>query len=176
MLILVGPSASGKTEAVKILINEYNLHKLVTYTTRPMRVGEVNGRDYHFISKEEFEQRIKNDFFLEYVSYNDFYYGTAYEDLASNKVVILEPSGVATYKEKAPELVKVCYLRTPIEIRLKRMIARGDSEEQIKKRIQNDDFIFNRKMEEMADWVINSDEYTIEDMTDVIYQLYKPYI
>ena len=59
MLILVGPSASGKTEATKILIEKYNLKKLVTYTTRSMRVHEVNGKDYHFITKEEFINKMK---------------------------------------------------------------------------------------------------------------------
>ncbi len=176
MLILVGPSASGKTEAVKILTSKYDLEKLVTYTTRSMRKNEINHKDYHFITKEEFEEKIKNNFFLEYVCYNDYYYGTAYEDLASNKVVILEPAGVMKYKEKAPNLVKVCYLRTPINTRLSRMIERGDDEEQIKKRIENDDLIFNASIENNADWIINSDEKSIDDMTDDIYQLYKPYI
>ena len=176
MLILVGPSASGKTEAVKILTTKYNLHKLVTYTSRPKRINEIDDVDYHFITKEKFEEKIKQDFFLEYVCYNGFYYGTAYEDLASNKVVILEPSGVMIYKEKAPCLVKICYLKTPIEIRLKRMMARGDDSEQIEKRIKNDDNIFNRKIENVADWVINSEKKSIDDMTDDIYNLYKPFI
>ena len=59
MLVLVGPSASGKTEATKLLIEKYNLKKLVTYTTRKIRVNEVNGKDYHFISVDEFKQKIQ---------------------------------------------------------------------------------------------------------------------
>ena len=56
MLVIVGPSASGKTQMVQELIKKYKMEKLVTYTTRAMRVGEVNGKDYHFISVEEFEE------------------------------------------------------------------------------------------------------------------------
>ena len=176
MLILVGPSASGKTEAVKILISKYNMHKLVTYTTRPMRSGEVKDVDYHFISAIEFKNLMQKNFFLEYVEYNGNYYGTAYEDLASDKVVILEPSGVKEYLKKVPDQIKICYLKTSIAVRLKRMISRGDEMRQIEKRIQNDDNIFNREIEEIADWVIDSDNVSIEEMTDQIYHCYLPYL
>ena len=60
MLILVGPSASGKTEAVRLLISDYGMKKLVTYTTREMRSGEINHVDYHFLSREDFENKINN--------------------------------------------------------------------------------------------------------------------
>ena len=176
MLVLVGPSASGKTEVVKVLIEHYNMKKLVTYTTRSMRVHEVNGKDYHFISKEDFIEKIKNNFFLEYVEYNDNYYGTSYEDLDQNKVVILEPSGVKTYLEKVPDQIKICYLRTPKDYRMKRMIERGDSSESINKRIDSDDEIFNSDLEAIVDWVIDSTDITIQDMTELIFAKYEPYL
>lgn len=176
MLILVGPSASGKTEATKILIEKYNLKKLVTYTTRNMRVHEVNGKDYHFISKEEFMDKIKNNFFIEYVEYNGNFYGTSKADLSSDKVVILEPAGVRAYVEKAKDLIKICYLRTSIEYRLRRMIERLDEPIEIEKRIKSDDLIFNKELETLADWVIDSNEISLDDLTDKIYQLYKPFI
>ena len=176
MLILVGPSASGKTEAVKKLIDKYGMKKLVTYTTRHMRTNEKRGIDYNFISKEEFQEKIKQEFFLEYVFYNDNYYGTALEDLASNKVVILEPNGVKAYLKNVPNLIKICYLRTPLEYRLKRMIERGDPIDQINKRIESDDEIFNEELEKIADWTIDSNDISIDDMTDAIYRLYEPYL
>lgn len=176
MLILVGPSASGKTEAVKLLIANYNMHKLVTYTSRQMRIGEIDGKDYHFISKDDFEKRINDGFFLEHVCYNGNYYGTAFEDLASDKVVILEPSGVKTYLEKVPELVKIIYLRTPVAYRLKRMLARGDAMESINLRIQNDDLIFTKELEDLANWTIDSTDISMDDLTKEIYELYKPYL
>ncbi len=176
MLILVGPSASGKTEAVKLLIEKYAMKKLVTYTSRPMRINEIDGKDYHFITKEDFEKKIQNNFFLEYVKYNDNYYGTSFDDLANDKVVILEPNGVKKYIEKVPEKIKICYLRAPISYRIKRMIERGDSEESINNRILGDDLIFNNEVEDIADWVIDSNDITIFDMTDKIYKLYEPYL
>ena len=52
MLILIGPSASGKTEVAKLLAKKYNITKIVTYTTRAPRINEINGVDYNFVSVE----------------------------------------------------------------------------------------------------------------------------
>ena len=57
MIILVGASASGKTEIANILIKKYGYEKMVTATTRPMRVNEVNKVDYFFLTEEEFKTK-----------------------------------------------------------------------------------------------------------------------
>ena len=64
MLVLVGPSASGKSAIVKCLESKYGIKKFITCTTRPMRVGEINGVDYFFMTKEEFATRYENDEFI----------------------------------------------------------------------------------------------------------------
>ena len=74
MIILVGASASGKSVVVKKMTELYGIEKVVTYTTRPMRAGEANGIDYHFISKEDFISKKEKDFFLETAFYNNNYY------------------------------------------------------------------------------------------------------
>ncbi|MBQ8292422.1 MAG: AAA family ATPase [Bacilli bacterium] len=176
MLILVGPSASGKTEVVKLLIEKYNMKKLVTYTSRPMRVGEVNHLDYHFLSKEEFVEKIKSGFFLEYVEYNGNYYGTSYEGLDPDKVVILEPSGLKHYLESAKDLVKICYITCSKDLRKQRMIKRGDSLESIKMRLSGDDLVFTDELNNLADWVINDLDYTLEKLTAKVYELYKEWL
>ena len=56
MIILIGPSASGKTATCLYLQDHYGIRKVVTHTTRAMRVGEVNGVDYHFVTKDEFQK------------------------------------------------------------------------------------------------------------------------
>ena len=67
MLVLVGPSASGKSAIVKNLIKNYGLEKFITCTTRSMRVGEINGVDYYFLSNEEFSSSYeKNEFIAEF--------------------------------------------------------------------------------------------------------------
>ena len=176
MLILVGPSASGKTQIVKILREQYGLNKMVTYTSRAMRPGEIEGVDYFFLSKEEFEKRISEGFFIEHVVYNGNYYGTSKEGLDSDKVVILEPTGLKHYLEVAKDLVKICYLRCPKEIRYQRMVVRGDSEEVINKRIDSDDIVFSKELELIATWTIDGYGESLEDMTNRIYNLYKDYI
>ena len=60
MLVLVGPSASGKSAIVKYLTKNYGLVKFITCTTRAIRVGEVNDVDYHFLSQEEFLEGFSN--------------------------------------------------------------------------------------------------------------------
>ena len=98
MIILVGPSASGKTEIAKILIKEYGYQKFVTTTTRNIRINEKDNVDYHFINKDQFINKIKNDEFIEYVSYNDNFYGTEKKEIDKNKVLIVEPQGLKHFK------------------------------------------------------------------------------
>lgn len=173
MLILVGPSASGKTQIVQKLISEYQMKKLVTYTSRPLRCGEVDGKDYHFISKNEFIEKIENDFFIEYVIYNNNYYGTSRSDLALNKVVILEPTGLKHYiKEKNKDFV-VIFLETSLDILKKRMVNRGDSLEDINHRLTNDTTLFNRLIKNMADLVVDTTNSTVDEDARIIYDFYQ---
>ena len=77
MLVLVGPSASGKSAIVKCLTKKYGLVKFITCTTRTIRVGEVDGVDYHFLTQDEFFKLYDNDEFIETVYYNGNYYECA---------------------------------------------------------------------------------------------------
>ena len=173
MLILVGPSASGKTQIVKILREKYGLNKMVTYTSRTMRPGEKEGIDYFFLTKEEFEKRINEGFFIEYVVYNGNYYGTALSQVSSDKVVILEPTGLKHYINKIRDEVKVAFLRCSTEIVRIRMKERGDYPEVIKKRLLLDGEVFNKDVMKLADWVIDTSASNIYDNALEIYLLYK---
>jgi len=97
MIILCGPSATGKTEIAKMLNAKYGIKKVVTTTTRPIRVNETNDVDYHFITKEKFEELLKKDHFVEHVIYNDNYYGCSKDEVKKDRVVILEPEGVRNF-------------------------------------------------------------------------------
>ena len=172
MLILVGASATGKTEIVKELVRKYGLIKMITYTTRPIRINEVNGVDYHFISKQDFLSKVENGEFVETVCYNDNYYGTLKKDVDDRKVVILEPSGLNNfYKNFSTGLVSIL-IETDKSIRHERMIRRGDKEENILKRLSNDDVIFNRSNMNQIDCVVQNNGNNLEEITDQIYKLY----
>lgn len=173
MLILVGPSASGKTQIAQMLIKEYGLRKLVTYTTRAMRVGEVNDKDYHFISKVEFSQKINNNFFFEYVSYNGNFYGTSFEDITSDKVVILEPNGIKTYIERLREKVMVIFLKCDKAVLEQRMHMRGDNEKSIRDRLKLDDKVFTKDIIDLCDFVVDTSKDDLEGYTKEVYELYQ---
>lgn len=173
MLVIVGPSASGKTQMVQELIKKYNMEKLVTYTTRPMRVGEVNGKDYHFISVDDFKDKINDNFFIEYVCYNGNYYGTSRSDLSDNKVVILEPTGLKHYLAEARDLIKVVFLKCSREVLRIRMKNRGDKEEDINKRLASDGSVFSNEVSKLADLVLDTTASNIYDDTLTIYNFYQ---
>jgi guanylate kinase len=95
LIIISGPSGVGKSEIVKKLlkIKELNLSYSISSTTRSKRENEEEGKNYFFISKKEFENKIKNNQFLEYIYFVENYYGTLKErlfDLLSKKNVLLE--------------------------------------------------------------------------------------
>lgn len=164
MIILVGPSASGKTELGKLL-NKYGYNKLVTYTTRNQRVNEIEGIDYHFITKDEFKNLIEQNFFFEYVLYNDNYYGTSNESIKNDTYVILEPNGLLKYRNREDTIS--FYIDVNEEILKKRMINRQDKEEDIIKRLTGDKFVFTNEVKKSCDYVLDGTK-SLEELTNFI--------
>ena len=173
MIILVGPSASGKSVVAKALMKKYGFKKIITYTTRPMRVNEVQDVDYHFISLNDFLNKKENNFFIETALYNNNYYGTAFTDIASDKVLIVEPMGANVYYEKLKDKVFIVYLDATISKRKKRMIERLDSDEIIEKRLQNDPTYFAKEKFKHLDLIIDTDDLSVEEITDKIIDQYN---
>ena len=98
MIVITGPSASGKTATCLYLQEHFGIRKVVTHTTRAMRVGEKNDVDYHFVTKEEFMRMKENDEFVETVFYNGNYYGTSRKEVRIDKCMAVELEGAKTYK------------------------------------------------------------------------------
>ena len=80
LFIVSGPTGVGKTTLINSFVrkygSEYNTHRCVTYTTRKPRYGEIEGKDYHFVSEEEFDQKVEEGFFLEWSNQYIYKYGT----------------------------------------------------------------------------------------------------
>lgn len=171
MLILLGKSASGKSEISSILVNKYNMKKVVTYTTRQKRTGEIDGISYNFVSKEKFLEMKKNDEFVETVCYNDNYYGTNKKDITNDKILIVEPNGFKEFINKMKNEIVSFYLKSSKETRKQRMITRGDKEVDINKRLINDDITFKDVLG--VDYIITNENVTLEKLADKIYKLYK---
>ena len=144
LAVISGFSGAGKGTLMKELIRNYDNYSLsISATTRQPRPGEVDGKDYFFVSKERFKEMIKNDELLEYAQYVDNYYGTpkAYveAEMERGKDVILEIEiqGALKIRAKYPDSVLIFITTPSAEELLSRLKKRGtESDEVIKKRIE----------------------------------------
>ena len=133
LLIISGPSGSGKSSLMKeLLAHVSSTYFSVSSTTRLIREGEIDGINYHFISKAEFEKEIEEGFFLEWAKVHDNYYGTSLKpilkELHEGKVVIcdIDVQGHKIAREKLGNLITSVFITTPDQRSLKeRLINRG---------------------------------------------------
>ncbi len=145
LIIISGTTCAGKGTVIKELLKKNpNLNLSISYTSRPMRPGDIDGVTYHFVTAEQFEEKIKNNEMLEYekVHYG-MYYGTPKKEveemLAQGKDVILEidVKGAANIKEMFPETILIFILAPSMEIVKQRILARGaENAEQIISRFE----------------------------------------
>jgi len=112
LLVLSSPSGGGKsTIARKLVQGRDDVAFSVSATTRPMRAGEEDGKDYHFLSDEEFDKRIEADEFLEWANYSGRRYGTLVKEVrrifeeGSNAVLDIEVEGARQVRRKFPDAV-----------------------------------------------------------------------
>lgn len=156
ILILSGPSGVGKGTVVnKLLETTDNVVLSISATTRKPRVGEVDGVHYFYISREDFEDKIKNDELLEYNCYNGNYYGTLKSYVqslqAEGKHVILEidVNGGKQIKERMPEAVTV-FMTAPSEQEIERRLRNRntETEDAIQKRLE----IAKKERQQAADY------------------------
>lgn len=172
MIILIGPSAVGKTEIAKELNNLYNVKKVVTHTTRPMRIKEVDGIDYHFVSKEEFLKLKEADYFVETTFYNDNYYGTSKNEIRDDKVLIVDPNGKDNFLKLNDKNIVIFYILANEEMRVERMKNRGDSMETINQRIISDRKYFDKESQNGASYIILNENKTLQEIAKEIYEIY----
>ena len=144
LLVLSGSSGVGKSTIIaQVLEQRPELYFSVSCTTRAPRPGEVDGVNYTFISREEFQARIERGEFLEYAEYVGNYYGTSMtvirEKLEQGVDVLLdiEVQGAAKVRERLPDAASVFIVPPSFEELAQRLRGRGtDSEEKIQKRLE----------------------------------------
>lgn len=158
MIVLVGESASGKSSIEKYLVENYEYKKIVSYTTRSPREGEVDGVDYHFISAEQFKLLKEKGFFAETAVYNEWYYGVAKEDCTDDKVAVLTPHGLRQVSKIHGIDVVSFYINVPRRDRLIKILQRGDNIEEAYRRSLSDVGQFDG-IEDEVNFVINNEGY-----------------
>ncbi len=176
LYILSGPSGSGKDTVLKQVLSLHpEIMLSISSITRDMREGEIEGEKYHFISREEFEQLIKDDMLLEYNVFVGNYYGTpkapVQKAISEGTDVILEidVNGAEQIKKKMPEAVSIFIMPPSVEELRRRLSGRGtDSQEVIEKRMKSALTEIKRAIN--YDYIVVNDviEKAAEDVISVI--------
>lgn len=145
VLILFGPSGSGKDTILNEALKRIpNLHKPIFYTTRPIREGEVNGVDYNFVSKEEFETKLLNNEFLEAAVFNGWGYASSLDNFDEQKVNIValdeERAGLLAENLGSKGYCKCFFIKAKDKTRLLRQLKREENPniEEIIRRYESD--------------------------------------
>lgn len=175
MIVIIGASASGKTEISKILESKYGYKKCVTTTTRPIRINETNHIDYHFITKDEFNAGVLNNEFIEHATYNNNLYGIHKNDAKDNSLVVVEPFGANTLIDKLNDKVFTVYIETDQSIREDRMISRGDNIDDVKLRLKNDHEFMKKENINRIDLFVLNNEHEIDKIAKYIAKEYEKY-
>jgi len=146
IIIIVAPSGAGKSTLISRLKEDFpELKESISNTTRAKRKGEVDGKSYFFISKEEFEKKIKEEEFIEWATVHSNYYGTSKkfvkEGLAQGDILLfdLDVQGARAMRSEFGDEAAIIFVEPPsLEELEKRLRQRGtDKEEIIKERIEN---------------------------------------
>lgn len=145
LFVVSAPSGAGKSTLVEAVLgrlrDRYLIERFVTYTSRQVRAGEVEGRDFYYLSEADFVQKIGEGFFLEWTDGLGHYYGTQrliIDDLERGRsgILVLDRSGAAKVSQHIPEAVLIWIKVSSMEALRERLLRRGtETEEQVEKRL-----------------------------------------
>ncbi len=179
LVILSGVAGAGKDTIKRELIKRMeNVESLPSYTSRPIRPGDVNGETYYFVTKEEFENRIADGEFYEYDVHHNHYYGTSKklmnDKISSGKIIVkdIEVNGTESLKEILEKDTKIVtiFLRVPKEELQKRLENRVDKPSPAEIKLRLNRFDYEESKIGLYDYVLkNNDlEKTVQIIMSII--------
>ncbi|MGN1279378.1 MAG: guanylate kinase [Limosilactobacillus sp.] len=143
VFIICGAAGAGKTTVANYLRKHYNMHRVITHTTRAPRPGEQDGVDYHFEDDASMARR----HLLEKVTYDGAQYGSSYEGLkegwqqGQDCVIVLDTAGALTYHQKLGDQAVIIFLTvSQMTVLVKRMTQRGDQRSAITSRLSSKEY------------------------------------
>ena len=166
LIVFSGPSGCGKTTLVKRVIAELDdLAFSISFTTRKRRDSEIDGKDYHFVTKDEFKLKIQNRDFVEWAQVHGHYYGTSFHEIEKKEtqkglILDVDIQGARQIKNYDPKALLIFVFPPEFQELKKRLLLRGDeTQESISKRLfvakkeilsyhEFDFFIINDRLEE----------------------------
>ena len=138
LIVLSGPSGVGKSTVIaELFAQRSNIYFSVSYTTRQPRVGEQDGVNYNFVSREEFERMIADDELLEYAEYVDNYYGTSMKliqeklDAGIDVLLDIEVQGAAKVRARCPDALFIFIIPPSFEELSRRLHRRNTASEEV---------------------------------------------
>jgi len=176
LFILSAPSGAGKTSLAKALLDAVNnLEISISYTTRARRPGEVDGKDYHFITEQKFDHMIGAAQFLEYAQVFDHKYGTSRDkiqeslDAGKNVILDIDWQGARKVRAQISQCTTIFILPPNQEALWKRLSDRGqDSEESIRRRMQ--DAVSEMRHYDEYQYIVVNDDFTkaLNDLVEIV--------
>lgn len=193
LIVISGPSGVGKGTVRKALFQRegHDLEYSVSMTTRQPREGEVEGKEYYFVSREEFEKQVKEGNLLEYAEFVGNYYGTPYDkvreklDQGSEMVLEIEVQGAMQVKRKIPDAVFIFIAPPSYKALEERLVSRGTEDkkalnERLKKAHREvelageyDYIVINDEVDNAADRIMAIIRAEHAKCTRVLKQYYK---
>jgi guanylate kinase len=177
LFVVSAPSGTGKTTLCKILMNELKeISYSISHTTRNPREGEVHGKDYYFVGKDEFERMIEGGELVEWANVHGNYYGTSLNFIRSSlekgKSILLDidVQGAANIRIAYPDAVTIFIMPPSMEALRERLEKRGtDSGDVIETRMKN--AVMEMEKKDLYDHVIVNDN--LEKASDVFLSIVK---
>jgi len=181
LFIISAPSGAGKTTLVRGLIEQiqpyHSIERIVTYTSRVIRPREIPGQDYHFISEDEFKQRIDQQFFIEWSNAYGAYYGSPRHELAklehgTSLIMILDVKGALNVIQEHSTAVSIWVSPPDLDELHRRLMRRGsesDAQREARLKLAQQELADQEALKKFQHQLVNVDYHkTVDQLAEIV--------